>query len=474
MRALIVIFVIAVIATILGTRAEPLAPTVTVEGIPDTIGRGTAMRVTAKDRGSGLAHVEVRLVPGDGGEPLVLARQDFPRQGWLGSGVYEATLTPTLGANVPVPEGHAKLEVWATDHSWLSALRRSPRYTHDVTVDVTPPALAVLSKRHAPRVGGSELAILRVGNDAQESGVQVGDTYFPATIGLFKDPALRAVLFAVPENAPTAIPVAVATDAAGNRAEATLDGKVEPHKFAEKTLPITDAFLSRKVPELLAANGMQDNGNLLDGYLRINRDLRQTSEARIRELCRDSASTPLWTESFVRMPAAPLSGFADRRTYTHNGQVIDHQTHLGYDLASLKNSPVPAANSGMVVYTGPLGIYGNAVILDHGLGLFSLYGHLSEIGVKQGAKVNRGDPIGKTGDTGLAAGDHLHFSMMVHGVHVDPTEWWDPHWVGNHVMARLADHPKAPPPEQAAPAAGEAPPTGQAAPPTGQSAAPPS
>src|SRR5262249_20916783 len=161
----------------------------------------------------------------------------FARQGWLGSGVYEATLVPTLGANVPVPEGHAKLEVWATDHSWLSALRRSPRYTHDVTVDVTPPALAVLSKRHAPRVGGSELAIFQSATDARERGCQVGATSLRAPTGLFKAPAPRAVLFAVPENAPNAIPVAVATDAAGNRAEATLDGKVEPHKFAEKTLP---------------------------------------------------------------------------------------------------------------------------------------------------------------------------------------------------------------------------------------------
>src|SRR5262249_61589510 len=135
--------------------------------------------VTARARGSGAAPVEVRLVPGDGGDPLVLARQDFPRQGWLGSGVYEATLTPTLGANVPVPEGHAKLEVWATDHSWLSALRRSPRYTHHVTVDVTPPALGVLSKRHAPRVGGSELAVLKVGPGAARSGVQGGGAFFP-------------------------------------------------------------------------------------------------------------------------------------------------------------------------------------------------------------------------------------------------------------------------------------------------------
>ena len=87
----------------------------------------------------------------------------------------------------------------------------------------------------------------------------------------------------------------------------------------------------------------------------------------------------------MRMPGAPLSGFADRRTYTHDGTVIDHQTHLGHDIASLKNAVVPAANAGRVVFVGPLGIYGNAVIIDHGLGLFSLYGHLSEASVTEGA-----------------------------------------------------------------------------------------
>src|SRR5262249_11312739 len=153
--------------------------------------------------------------------------QDFPRQSWLGSGVHETTLTPALGANVPVPEGHAKLEVWATDHSWLSAFRRSPRFSREVNVDVTPPALTVLSKRHAPRVGGSELPVLQVGPDAVDSGVQVGETLFPAPPGLFKDPQLRAVLFAVPENTPSAVPIAVATDGAGNRAEVALDVHVE-------------------------------------------------------------------------------------------------------------------------------------------------------------------------------------------------------------------------------------------------------
>jgi len=452
MRALLIGLVL-VAAVVLGAMfLEPFAPTVSVDGLGETIGRGTQLHVTARDRGSGLSHVEVRLTPADGGEPLVLARQDFPRTSWFWDGVHESTLAPSLGANVPVPEGKATLEVYAADHSLLSAVRRSPRYAQSVLVDVTPPALAAVGKIHPARVGGSDLAILRVGADAVSSGVQVGDLFFPAANGVFKEPDLHPVLFALPENAPDARPVAVATDAAGNRAEASLDVQVQPRKFAEKKLPVTDAFLQHKVPELLAQNGMAAAGdNLVEGYLRINRDLRQTTESRIRDLCSTGTAAPLWTESFTRMPGSPLSGFADRRTYTHDGTVIDHQTHLGNDIASLKNAVIPAANAGHVIFVGPLGIYGNAVIIDHGLGLFTLYGHLSEASVKEGAQVARGDPIGKTGDTGLAGGDHLHFSTMVHGVHVDADEWWDQHWVGERILGPLAEHPKAPPPAPPAP-----------------------
>jgi len=161
-------------------------------------------------------------------------------------------------------------------------------------------------------------------------------------------------------------------------------------------------------------------------------------------MCRDSAPAPLWQDAFLRLPnSAPLSGFADRRTYVHDGKTIDQQVHLGFDLASLRGSPVPAGNNGRVVFAAPLGIYGNTVILDHGFGLFSLYGHLSEIAATVGATVKRGDIIGKTGDTGLAAGDHLHFSIMIHGVHVDPVEWWDAHWIHDHVESRLAAFPRA-------------------------------
>jgi len=443
-RVLLGLAAVLALAALLLTRAEPFAPTVSLETPVDVVGHATLVRVLARDRGSGLARVEVRLVP-EHGTPAVLAAETYPRRSWRGSGIYSALLSATVDAAAAhAPEGPATLEVWAADHSWLAALRRGPRLTHAVTVDLTPPTLEVVSQEHVGRLGGTECLLYRVGADATESGVQVGEDFFPGTAGLFADPALRVALFALPQNAPGARPAAVAVDAAGNRRTAAVAITVTPRRFADKTLPVSDEFLARKVPELLAANGLGQADDLIAGYLRINRELRVATEVRIRQLCRTSTPRPLWQGAFFRMPnAAPLSGFADRRTYVHDGKEIDHQTHLGFDLASLRGAEVPAANTGRVVLAGPLGIYGNTVILDHGLGLFSLYGHLSEISVAEGAQVARGDPLGKTGDTGLAAGDHLHFSVLIDGVHVDPVEWWDGHWIHDHVEARLAAFPLA-------------------------------
>ena len=99
--------------------------------------------------------------------------------------------------------------------------------------------------------------------------------------------------------------------------------------------------------------------------------------------------------------------------------------------------PVEAANNGIVLFAGYLGIYGNTIILDHGYGLLSLYAHLSSIAVAPGEALTLGQPIGKSGTTGLAAGDHLHFSLILHGEQVNPTEWWDPFWVKTRIKDKL-------------------------------------
>jgi murein DD-endopeptidase MepM/ murein hydrolase activator NlpD len=439
MRTVFLLLVLVVV--LVCTVGEPLAPTATIKA-PEILGPTTPIEVTAHDRGWGLATVEVRLVPAGGGAARVLAQQAFPRSLGIGSGARDASFTVRADAGgAAPPEGPAAIEVWARDWSWLNLFRSGPTFVQTATVDVTPPRLEVLSSQHRIEVGGSEALVYRVSPDTTESGMIVGEAVFPGTSGYFQDPALRVALFAIPYDQPTGVPTAFAVDAAGNRRTAAVDVRVTPTRFPDKTLELSDGFLQKKVPELLAANDMPPATDLVEGYLRINRDLRSRTEARVRELCRPRTNTRHWNDGLVRLPnAAPLAGYGDRRTYRYAGRDIDKATHLGFDLASLQGAAVPAADGGTVTFAGPLGIYGNTVIIDHGLGLYTLYGHLRQIDVKAGATVERGQTIGLTGDTGLAGGDHLHFSTMIGGVHVNPIEWWDGHWIHDHAVARLAPY----------------------------------
>jgi len=183
---------------------------------------------------------------------------------------------------------------------------------------------------------------------------------------------------------------------------------------------------------------LEDQGGLLENYLAINNELRAKNAAALAALAEKSQPKFFWHKRFLGLPnSAERSTFADRRTYTYQGRPVDHQDHLGFDLASTRNAPIPASNDGIVVLARYFGIYGNAVVIDHGYGLMSLYGHLSTIDVSEGQQVARGETIGLTGATGLAGGDHLHFTMMLDGLPVNPREWWDAHWIRDRLVSKL-------------------------------------
>jgi murein DD-endopeptidase MepM/ murein hydrolase activator NlpD len=201
---------------------------------------------------------------------------------------------------------------------------------------------------------------------------------------------------------------------------------------------ITDSFLKRVLP-YFSFYPLNSEDSEIKRYLKINNDLRKESHNTFYELREDTSPKRLWEGPFLRLKnAATMSRFADRRFYYYKGKKIDEQVHFGIDLASLANSPVQAANNGRVVFSGRNGIYGLAVVLDHGQGLATLYGHLSGSEVTLNQEVKIGDTIGFTGQTGLAGGDHLHFGMMVNGVHVNPIEWWDNHWINDNITKKLA------------------------------------
>ena len=118
---------------------------------------------------------------------------------------------------------------------------------------------------------------------------------------------------------------------------------------------------------------------------------------------------------------------------------MDTQYHLGFDLAVTKHYPVESANDGKVVLAEYFGIYGNTIVIDHGYGLQSLYAHLSSFAAEKGDVVRKGQIIGRSGMTGLAGGDHLHFSLLLQGVQINPVEWWDRRWVQSRITDPLHD-----------------------------------
>ncbi len=319
----------------------------------------------------------------------------------------------------------------------------------DVEVRLEPPRVSVMSTFHYVNHGGAEFVVYRATPSDVESGVRVGDvTYpgFPASgAGITGDEATRVAFFALLHDQDLTTPVSLfARDGAGNEASTPLDHRPFAKPFARSRITIDDRFLQMVVPAIASTtpdmNLSTTPDDLLPSFLRINNDLRRSNNETLVELAKKTAPEILWKDAFQPLVnAAVESRFADNRTYVYEGKDVDQQVHLGFDLAVTQRIPVLAANNGIVVHAADLGIYGNCVVVDHGLGVQSLYAHLSSMDVKPGDRVEKGRQLGRSGLTGLAAGDHLHFTMLLNGHAVNPVEWWDPKWMQDRVLRKLAE-----------------------------------
>ena len=304
----------------------------------------------------------------------------------------------------------------------------------DVEIITQPPRISADGAQHYINQGGSELVVFTPSGYVTDSGVRVGKYAFRS----FPHPSQtsqRFSLFAYPWDLPVdTVPVAYARNPAGAEATARFWYKVFPKKFRSRDLPIDDAFLDKVVNQIDPGG----SGDLLARFLKINGEMRRRNNQTLADLRLKTADRFLWSGPFLPLTnAAVESSFADKRSYIYKGNKVDEQVHLGFDLAVTLHVSVPAANDGRVVWADNLGIYGNCVVVDHGYGLQSIYGHLSEIAVKPGDMVKKAQSLGKSGSTGLAGGDHLHFSMQVDGVQVNPIEWWDEHWIKDRILSKV-------------------------------------
>jgi len=342
--------------------------------------------------------------------------------------------------------GPARLTIRAARPVMYGLRDAETAVTRDLEVRLEPPRVGVLSLHHFVNHGGSEFVVFRATPPDVSAGVRVGSVAFPAFAGSsvgIQDPATRIAFFALGYDQDLNTPIFVfARDVASNEVTSQIERRQFPKPFAKSRIDVDDGFLQRVVPAIAqnTPGAGIDTNDLLQGFLRINRDLRRENNQTIASMAAKAKPEMLWSEAFSQLSnTAVESRFADYRTYFYNDKEIDRQVHLGFDLASLQHAPVPASNRGVVVFANYLGIYGTCVIVDHGLGVQSLYGHLSTTDVKEGDAVEKGQVLGRTGVTGLAGGDHLHFTMLVNGVAVTPVEWWDPHWMEDRVFRKIRE-----------------------------------
>ncbi len=405
-------------------------PVVKVDKVGDYIGKKGMISFSVHDAKSGLRSVIVSCVQGE--VKKVLHSETFARTAYTGAiGPRDYSQEVTFDTKTEgFSEGPMTITVEARDYSmwgWFSGNRTV--VVKEVKVDTEAPKVQLLHGENYISPGGTGIAIYRLNDPDSTHGVTINGRLHPGFVLAEENTEIYISYFALPYDAEKIDGLAVkAIDRAGNETNvsfSTILQKVAPKK---DSIAVSDGFLQEKMPEF-QHHYPEMKGDLMEMYLFVNNDVRDRNNAKISDLCRTPLPQRMWRGSFSRMSGSSRAGFAEHRTYYYKDKAIDNQVHLGMDIASTQRAEVFAANTGQVVFAGYLGIYGNLVLVDHGQGIFSLYSHLSQINVSSGDKVDQKSVLGLTGTSGMAGGDHLHFSMLVNGIFVTPKEWWDQHWV---------------------------------------------
>jgi len=391
------------------------------------IGRQKTLEINFSDSQSGLSHLDVEIIQDNKGQ--ILADKKIPSKG-----TRKETLPLTISVGqFNLHDGPATLKVTATDYSLF---KNKAVLSQPIKIDTVPPQINLVKNINYINQGGTGFVAYQPSKALSSTGVYINNYLSPAHAILIDNKPSYITYFALPmdANKTTTRIMIFARDEAGNETTMSIPCVIKEKKFRADKMNLSENFLQQKMPEFQAMVPSLQGKTSLEVFSYINSQMRNDNLLTIQKICQKSASKELWEGTFLRMKdGAPMALFGDKRSYMYNGKVVGESIHSGVDLASNARSPIEASNKGIVVFTGALGIYGNAVIIDHGLGMFSLYGHLSSIDTTVGKNVAKGEKIGLSGMSGLAGGDHLHFSIIVGGQFVDPKEWWDPHWIKDNI-----------------------------------------
>lgn len=416
------------------------APKVSLDETSDFLGSKSTINYVATDKGSGLHSITITAVQGSLKHDIY--SQVFPRAKYTGAiGPLEQKQKIEFNPiKAGFKEGEIEIHAEVTDFSARNILRGNTASINKKTqLDTKAPHLRILHTEQYISPGGTGVAIYEIDDIMATHGITVnGNFYKGFPLGDGRE-NIYICYFPLAYDTERIENLSLsAEDKAGNMSTSSFTTHFKAVAKKSDKINISDGFLNSKVPEFQQFYPELE-GNIVEKYLTINTKIRNENNEAISKLCSNPSPDRLWQGVFDRMSGSSKAQYADYRDYYYQDQIIDHQVHLGMDIASTQRAHVKAANNGVVVFGDYLGIYGNMIILDHGQGIFSLYSHLSQIDVQPGKNVSKGETIGFTGTTGMAGGDHLHFSMLVHGIFVTPKEWWDAQWIESTIDGPIVD-----------------------------------
>ena len=328
----------------------------------------------------------------------------------------------------------------ATDKSnWNFFQGNTVSKTINVFVDYKRPDINILSNSYSITKGGSALVVFQVKDIALKSfAVEAGGRVFIAQP--YKKEGYYATLLAWPFNEENFVANIRAEDMAGNKRITNIPLYLLNKKYKTSWIQAKDKFIDGKISDLIDTEPKYSTiEDRLKKLKTINETMRLENEEVIHRLSQNVSNEMLdsWKikKFYPLKNAAKVASFGDERHYyyEHKENEVSQSYHVGLDMASTKMAKIVSSNAGTVVYDEYNGIYGNMPMIDHGLGLFTLYGHCSNILVQKGDKIGAGFAIAQTGKSGLALGDHLHFGTLVQGIEVRPEEWMDSKWIRDKI-----------------------------------------
>jgi murein DD-endopeptidase MepM/ murein hydrolase activator NlpD len=341
------------------------------------------------------------------------------------------------------------LSVEVRDKSlWNFGRGNSSKKSAKIIVDITPPKISIVANSPSIIRGGSGLVIFKATDEHfKDAFVEVsGHKFKPIK---YKKDGYFATLVAWDFRKREFIAKVVATDTAGNQAEIKIPFEPIMKRYKKSWIRLSDRFLDGKIAQIAETDPkISKIKDRLKRFKAVNEDMRISNEKLIHRYAK--RVTPVnfsrWRHLRAFYPlknAKRVADFGDERHYYYGDKSneVSLSYHLGYDLASIKNDSIYSSNSGVVEFANYNGIYGRMPLIDHGFGLYTIYGHCSRILASRGDRVRAKETIAKTGVSGLALGDHLHFGILVQGIEVLPMDWMKSNWIKSHIsdVFRVAD-----------------------------------